>query len=140
MLYVPGVAVTVAGNRCCGFNPGPCVLLGDGPDIAMMLTLCSEGSETPTTDLVAAATIPLSRRFAQSPGAMKEKEIHAKQMKVLMSQRIGSPSDNRKTCPFRWSASAHWWATLILGHHSVGVPLKVLLCGPMPVPQVVVSP
>ncbi|EDL31853.1 pericentrin (kendrin) [Mus musculus] len=58
----------------------------DGPDIAMMLTLGSEGSETPTTDLVAAAAaaVPFSRRFVQSPGAMKEKEIHAKQMKALL--------------------------------------------------------
>lgn len=77
------------------------MLLGDGPDIAMMLTLGSEGSETPTTDLVAAAAaaVPFSRRFVQSPGAMKEKEIHAKQMKVLMSQRIGSPSDTEKPVP-----------------------------------------
>ncbi|XP_076772744.1 pericentrin isoform X3 [Arvicanthis niloticus] len=55
----------------------------DGPDIAMMLTLGSEGSETPTTDVVA-ATVPFSRRFVQSPGAMKEKEVHAKQMKALL--------------------------------------------------------
>ncbi|XP_029398121.1 pericentrin isoform X3 [Mus pahari] len=56
----------------------------DGPDIAMMLTLGSEGSETPTTDLVAAAAVPFSRRSVQSPGAMKEKEVHAKQMKALL--------------------------------------------------------
>lgn len=62
------------------------MLLGDGPDIAAMLTLGSEGSETPTTDLVAATTGPFSRRFVQSPGAMREKEVHAKQMKVIMSE------------------------------------------------------
>uniref|UniRef100_A0ABK0KZD6 Pericentrin n=1 Tax=Rattus norvegicus TaxID=10116 RepID=A0ABK0KZD6_RAT len=56
----------------------------DGPDIAAMLTLGSEGSETPTTDLVAATTGPFSRRFVQSPGAMREKEVHAKQMKALL--------------------------------------------------------
>ncbi|XP_028629735.1 pericentrin isoform X2 [Grammomys surdaster] len=55
----------------------------DGPDIAMMLTLDSEGSETPTTDAVA-APVPFSRRFVQSPGAMKGKEVHAKQMKALL--------------------------------------------------------
>lgn len=56
----------------------------DGPDIATMLTLGSEGSEAPTTDLVAATIGPFSRRFVQSPGAMKEKEVHAKQMKALL--------------------------------------------------------
>ncbi|XP_052020406.1 pericentrin isoform X3 [Apodemus sylvaticus] len=57
----------------------------DGPDTAVMLTLGSEGSETPTTDRVAAAaTVPLSRRLGQSPGAMKEKEVNAKEMKALL--------------------------------------------------------
>ncbi|XP_059099803.1 pericentrin isoform X3 [Peromyscus eremicus] len=55
-----------------------------GPSSALMLTLGSGGAETPTTDLAAAATLPFSRRFVQSPGAMKEKEIHAKHMKALL--------------------------------------------------------
>ncbi|XP_028730107.1 pericentrin isoform X7 [Peromyscus leucopus] len=55
-----------------------------GPNSALMLTLGSEGAETPTTDLAAAAALPFSRRFVQSPGAMKEKEIHAKHMKALL--------------------------------------------------------
>ncbi|XP_051042899.1 pericentrin isoform X2 [Phodopus roborovskii] len=52
----------------------------DGPSSGMMLTLGSGGSETPPTSLEAAAALPFSR-FVQSPGAMKEKEIHAKHMK-----------------------------------------------------------
>ncbi|XP_036023217.1 pericentrin isoform X2 [Onychomys torridus] len=58
----------------------------DGPSSAPMLTLGSGGAETPTTDLAAAAAaaLPFSRRFIQSPGAMKEKEIHAKHMKALL--------------------------------------------------------
>ncbi|XP_042121951.2 pericentrin isoform X6 [Peromyscus maniculatus bairdii] len=55
-----------------------------GPNSALMLTLASEGAETPTTDLAAAAALPFSRRLIQSPGAMKEKEIHAKHMKALL--------------------------------------------------------
>lgn len=74
------------------------MFLGDGPEIAMMLTLGSEGSETPTTDVVA-ATVPFSRRFVQSPGAMKEKEVHAKQMKVTMPESIGNPKGLAKPVP-----------------------------------------
>ncbi|CAH6789845.1 Pcnt [Phodopus roborovskii] len=55
----------------------------DGPSSGMMLTLGSGGSETPPTSLEAAAALPFSR-FVQSPGAMKEKEIHAKHMKALL--------------------------------------------------------
>lgn len=92
----------------------------------MMLTLGSEGSEAPTTDQVAAAaTVPLSRRFLQSPGAMKEKEVNAKEMKVIVAEGIGSPGgvENPLPCMFadlhlsRWLALAHWWANLILSHH-----------------------
>ncbi|KAL1771697.1 pericentrin isoform X5 [Sigmodon hispidus] len=55
------------------------------PSSGMMLTLGSGGSETPTTGLAAAvAPLPFSRRFVQSPGAMKEKDIHAKHMKALL--------------------------------------------------------
>lgn len=58
------------------------MFLGDCPSGGMMLTLGSGGSETPRSSPVAAAVVPFSRRFDQSPGAMKEKEIHAKHMKV----------------------------------------------------------
>ncbi|MEJ1288118.1 pericentrin (kendrin) [Cricetulus griseus] len=56
----------------------------DCPSGGMMLTLGSGGSETPRSSPVAAAVVPFSRRFDQSPGAMKEKEIHAKHMKALL--------------------------------------------------------
>ncbi|XP_075836024.1 pericentrin isoform X7 [Microtus pennsylvanicus] len=56
----------------------------NGPSSALMLTLGSGGSETPTTSLAAADALPLSGRFVHSPGAMKEKEIHAKHMKALL--------------------------------------------------------
>lgn len=103
------------------------MLLGDGPDTAVMLTLGSEGSETPTTDRVAAAaTVPLSRRLGQSPGAMKEKEVNAKEMKVIVAERTGSPSGVENPVPSvfadlhlhlsRWSALAPWRANLILSH------------------------
>lgn len=58
------------------------MLLGNGPSSALMLTLGSGGSETPTTSLANADALPLSGTFVHSPGAMKEKEIHAKHMKV----------------------------------------------------------
>ncbi|XP_049996195.1 pericentrin isoform X4 [Alexandromys fortis] len=48
----------------------------NGPSSALMLT--------PTTSLATADALPLSGRFGQSPGAMKEKEIHAKHMKALL--------------------------------------------------------
>nr|XP_048307392.1 pericentrin isoform X2 [Myodes glareolus] len=54
------------------------------PSSALMLTLGSGGSETPTTSLANADALPLSGRFVHSPGAMKEKEIHAKHMKALL--------------------------------------------------------
>ncbi|XP_051009220.1 LOW QUALITY PROTEIN: pericentrin [Acomys russatus] len=54
------------------------------PGIATVMTIDSGGPETPTTGLAAAATVPLSRRSVQSPGAMKEKEAHAKHMKALL--------------------------------------------------------
>ncbi|XP_038197704.1 pericentrin isoform X2 [Arvicola amphibius] len=58
----------------------------NGPSSALMLTLGSGGSETPTTSLVTATAgaLPLSGRFVPSPEAMKEKEIHAKHMKALL--------------------------------------------------------
>ncbi|XP_013206649.1 pericentrin isoform X3 [Microtus ochrogaster] len=56
----------------------------NGPSSALMLTLGSGGSETPTTSLATADALPLSGRFVHSPGAMKEKEIHAKHMKALL--------------------------------------------------------
>ncbi|CAO2608482.1 Pcnt [Lemmus lemmus] len=56
----------------------------NGPSSALMLTLGSGGSETPTTSLATADALPLSGRFVHSPGAMKEKELHAKHMKALL--------------------------------------------------------
>lgn len=56
----------------------------NGPSNALMLTLGSGGSETPTTSLATADALSLSGRFVHSPGAMKEKEIHAKHMKALL--------------------------------------------------------
>ncbi|XP_021508181.1 pericentrin isoform X3 [Meriones unguiculatus] len=56
----------------------------DGPGIATVMTLGSGGSETPTTGLAASASVPSPRRVVQSPGSMKEKEVHAKHMKALL--------------------------------------------------------
>ncbi|XP_057650469.1 pericentrin isoform X4 [Chionomys nivalis] len=56
----------------------------NGPSSALMLTLGSGGSETPTTSLATTDALSLSGRFVHSPGAMKEKEIHAKHMKALL--------------------------------------------------------
>lgn len=59
--------------------PGP-VYPGDDPAIGAMLTESLGGPEAP------AAIASISRGFVQPPGAMKDKEVQAKRMKVRVSE------------------------------------------------------
>lgn len=90
----------------CNFGPDFVLFLGDGSGFGEILNQGSERLKTPTAG--PPVPPPASRRFRRPLEAMREKEVHPKQVKVMANREQGklclwaSVSGLLKTAPWVW--------------------------------------